>query len=309
MLIRLRARYNAHIEAWLRGFNGFIKKPIETLITVLIIAVTLTLPALFSVVGDNWKTLTDHWQQGGHLSLFLNVGVSPADETALLQQVQNTPGVAQAILKSAAESLADLQQQEGMQDVMQYLSENPLPATIDVIPTSAVNTAEKRYALHQQLKSYPHVEKAPLDKQWMKRFYAVLDTVDYIATGFILFLGLVVVFIIVNTLRLAIQSRHEEIEVLTLIGASYAYIIRPFLYLGLLYGFAGAFLAMVLVKLIAFSLMPSVNQLAQDFQLNDIVMGLSFEQDVLLLLSGSLLGWLAARYSVKSLSRLYLSHR
>lgn len=303
MLGKLRARVAYHVQAGMNSLHAFARKPLTTLMTVLVIAITLTLPALFWVFTDNLQQLSGDWQRGGHISLYLDTAISSTDEAALLEQVRTTQGVGEAILTSPAEGLVELQQQEGMQDIMQYLPENPLPAVIDVIPAVDMSSSEHVIALYQLLKSYPHIAQAKFDMQWVSRLYALLDIASRMADGLMVLLATAVVFIIGNTLRMAIHQRHEEITVLKFIGAGNAYIIRPFLYLGVFYGLAGAMLAMLLVHGITLSLSRLVNQLAETYQMHYALMGLSFRQAMVLLLSAMALGWLGARLSVRSLCR------
>lgn len=299
MLTKLRALVAHHLQAALTSFKTLCGKPLATLMTVLVIAITLVLPALFGVMSDNMHQLITKWQSGGHISLYLKAPLSAADEIAVLSRVQKTAGVERATLKSSAEGLAELQKQEGMQDMMRYLPENPLPAVIDVTPETDLNTPEKIEQLYSQLKSYPQVEQAKLDMQWIKRLQAILGFIDTLAHGLILLLTLAVILVIGNTLRLAIHNRYEEIQVLKLIGAKDSFIIRPFLYAGIWYGLAGALFAVLLVNIFMLSLTLVVNQLAAVYDMHYSLAGLSIRQIGLLVVSASVLGWLGALLSVK----------
>lgn len=306
MLGRLQQYLAYHAQASTNSMKSLLQKPLTTFMTSMVIGMTLTLPTLFWVFTDNLQQLTQDWRRGGHILLYLASPLSSSDETALLVRVQSTLGVEHVTLKTAADGLRELQQQEGMQDIMHYLPENPLPAVIDVIPTAEMNTAEKVGELQQVLQSYPHVEQAKVDMQWLNRLYTLMDVSTHMARGLMILLASAVILIIGNTLRMAMHHRHEEIQVLTLIGAGRAYIIRPFLYLGLFYGFAGAVIAILLVNAILASLTVLVNQLADAYDMHYALMGLSFRQGMLLLFSATALGWLAARWSVRSLFRTAL---
>lgn len=303
MLTKLRTRLAYHAQAFKNSLNTLRRKPLANILTIIVIGITLTLPAIFWVFADNLQQLSMDWQRGGHISLYLDTSISNTDEANLFRRVRNTAGVGEAKLTSSAEGLAELQHQEGMQDIMQYLPENPLPAVIDVTPALDMNNSVKLDSLYQVLKSYPHVDQAKFDMQWVTRLYTVLDVVAKLAHGLILLLASAVVLIIGNTLRLAIQSRHEEIVVLKLIGASDAFIVRPFLYLGICYAIGGALFAMVLVNGIILSLGLLVNQLAQAYQMHYDLVGLSLRQTLLLVSFAIALGWFGARLSVRSLCK------
>lgn len=288
-----------HLQAALISFNVLCRKPLTTMMTVLVIAITLVLPALFWVMTDNVDQLIVNWQRGGHISLYLTASLPAEKEIELLSKVQMTSGVAHATLKSSAEGLAELQQQEGMQDIMSYLPENPLPAVIDVIPAQDVITPAKLEQLYEQLKSYPAVEQAKIDMQWVNRLHAIVNFMSKIADGLMMLLALAVLLIIGNTLRLAIHNRYEEIRVLKLIGAKDSFIVRPFLYTGIWYGLAGGIFAVLLVSIFMLSLTLVANQLAAVYQMHYSLVGLSLRQVLLLVLSSTILGWLGACLSVR----------
>lgn len=299
MLKQARALLSYHLQAASNSFNFLCYKPLATMMTVVVIAITLTLPALFWVFTDNLEQLTVNWQRGGQISLYLKSPLSAAEENALLERVRATDGVGHATIKSAADGLAELQQQEGMHDIMRYLPENPLPAVIEVIPTLVQNTPAQVEQLFMRLQTYPQVEQAKLDMQWINRLHALLGFANQIAHALIALLASAVVLIIGNTLRLAIHNRHEEIQVLKLIGASDPFIARPFLYSGIWYGLAAAILAVFFVNIFMLSLAVAIKQLASVYQMNYPMSGLSVKQAYFLVLMAISLGWLGARLSVK----------
>lgn len=299
MFSKLRTLCACHVQAAASSLSLLLAKPLASMITVFVIAITLTLPALFWVFSENIQQRMTDWRQGGHISLYLKSSVSSAQQIQLLNKIRVMPGVGQATLKSPEEGLIELQHQEGMQDIMRYLPENPLPAVIEVIPALHVDAPEKVESLFLRLKKLDQVEQAKLDLQWVNRLYAILEFVTSIAHGLMILLGFAVTFIIGNTLRLAIHHRHEEIQILKLIGATDPFILRPFLYSGIWYGLASSFLAIILVNLFLFSLSFAASQLASAYQMHYSFIGLSSRQVLLLILSAIVLGWLGARLTVK----------
>lgn len=299
MLKRIRMQLLGHRQALVSSMKALCDTPLATCMTLTVIAISLTLPALFWLLSTNIKQLTSGWQQGEHISLYLQVSLSEAEQSALLQKVRQTEGVAVATLISAREGLVQLQQQEGLRDVSQYLETNPLPAVIDVLPAPLLNTPEKIQALFQQLKAYPHVEQVKLDMQWIARLYAILGFVTALAKAFMMLLGFAVVMIIGNTLRLAVHKRHEEVQVLKLIGATDAYIARPFLYSGLWFGFIGALFALLLMKLFVLSLSSVFHELLILYHIQYVALSFSWIEAFYLVCIAMGLGWLGARLSIK----------
>lgn len=298
MLKSIRIALTGHRQALLQSFKTLMDTPFATFMTLTVIAVALTLPALFWLLSTNIKQLTTSWQQGEHIALYLQVGLSEGDQQQLLKKIRTTQGVANAVLISPQEALRSLQQQEGLQDVNQYLTENPLPAVIDVTPEESFNQPETLNTLFQHLSAYPHVEQAKLDMQWVSRLYAILSFVTALAKAFMILLGFAVIMIIGNTLRLAIHKHYNEVKVLKLIGATNAYIARPFLYSGLWFGFLGAILALVLVYIFLWSLTAAFHEVLVLYHLQSMQIIFSWQACIALILIAMTLGWLGARLSI-----------
>lgn len=299
MLKRAQAILSYHLQAAIQSLNSLCRKPLATMMTSIVIAIALALPALFWVFSDNVAKLTANWQRGGHISLYLKPGLSEAEQQLVLQKVRATDGVAQVSLKSSTEGLSELTQQEGMQDIMRYLPENPLPALIDVVPALIIDSPAKLDMLARQLQSVSHVENAKVDMEWISRLHALLGFAAKFADALLALLAMAVIMIVGTTLRLALHSRQEEIQVLKLIGAKDPFILRPFLYSGVWYGALGAVFAIFMVNIFIFSLGAAVNQLAVAYQMHYPLAGLSMRQILLLVLFAIILGWMGARLSVK----------
>lgn len=299
MLKRTRSYLAYHLQAATDSLNFLCRKPLGTMMTVIVIAIALALPALFWVFTDNLSQLTVGWQRGGHISLYLQPSLSKAQQNNIMQKLRSTEGVGQATLKSSEDGLAELTQQEGMHDIMRYLPENPLPAVIEIVPALSIDSPAKLDLLSRHLKDLSQVEQVKLDMEWIGRLHAILGFAANLANALMALLALAVILIIGNTLRLAIHNRQEEIRILKLIGAADPFIIRPFLYSGVWYGLAGAVLAVFLVNIFILSLGVVINQLAVAYQMHYPMTGLSMRQILLLLLFAIILGWLGARLSVK----------
>ena len=109
--------------------------------------------------------------------------MTDAEQKALLKKVRDTEGVGQASLKSSADGLSELTQQEGMQDIMRYLPENPLPAVIEVVPALVIDSPAKLDLLSRQLEALPQVEQVKLDMEWISRLHAILGFAANVANA------------------------------------------------------------------------------------------------------------------------------
>ncbi|MFI4962221.1 MAG: permease-like cell division protein FtsX [Legionellales bacterium] len=287
-----------HLQAILHSLNVMCRKPLATVMTLIVIAIALALPAFFWVFTDNISQLSVGWERGGSISLYLKHTQTEAEQVQLLKKVRGMQGVGQAELKSSEAGLAELTQQEGMRDIMRYLPENPLPSVIEISPSLVIDSPSKLDELVRQLQALPQVEQVKLDREWISRLHAISECMAQVTKALMVLLALAVVLIIGTTLGLAIRSRQEEIQILKLIGAADPFIRRPFLYSGMWYGMAGALVAVFLVNILILGLGSALNQLTLTYQMHYALVGLSLKQIPLLVLFAMILGWLGALVSV-----------
>lgn len=300
MLNAFREKWVRHVQSAVYSFQVLCQKPLSTFITVVAIAVALTLPALFWVLSDNFRKITNEWQHRAHISIYLALHQDLASQKQVLTAVQAVEGVERATLKTPDEGLRDLEKQEGMQDLMHYLPDNPLPAAIDVVPFSTFDTPLKLEQLCNQLQHVPGVAQVKLDLEWVKRLQLILSIVRIFASLLMGLLAAAVVLIIGNTLRLAMHHRQEEILVLKLIGATDAYILRPFIYSGIWYGLFGAIMAIFLVNAFLFSLSFAAERLATIYEIHYAFIGLTLKQAYLMVIFSSFLGIISSQCFVRS---------
>ena len=294
-----RRLMSRHIQAMNASIQALRAAPWTTGITVIVLAVTLSLPVLFWLLMEHLKPITHEWREGNEIALYLESPLSSADETALLARVRATAGVSQVTFMSAEASLKELEQQEGMEDIRRYLPENPLPSVMNVMPASELNTPEKLEQLFLTLEAYPHVEQAKLNRDWSNRLYALLGFMGHLTWLLGGLFGLMVVFVIRNLLQLAAQEHQEEIQVLKLIGATDAFIIRPFLYTGIGFGAIGALFAFLGVHAVLSMLSHALQALVATGFGAPIAIKMSCVDAVKWVGFGMLLGWFGAYLPLK----------
>jgi cell division transport system permease protein len=205
---------------------------------VLVIGVTLALPAAINLVVKNARAISGSWDNALDFAVFLNQGVNESEAAGLARLIGQRADVESVQFISASDALADFRAQSGFGAALDQLPDNPLPHTLVVRP-SAGNTSASMVLLQEELANLPETEHVQVDTEWVQRFHAILDIVrQAIAIGAAL-LGIAIIVIIGNTIRLDIENRREEIEVTKLIGASNAFVRRPFLWTGFWYGLFG----------------------------------------------------------------------
>ncbi len=286
-----------HAQTALFSLGRLYRTPVASLMTAAVIGIAFAMPAGLYLLVDNLQQLGQRWDGSASLSLFLKQDIREERAHNLAERLRTWPEIASVQLVTPDQALAEFRELSGFGDALDALESNPLPGVLTVKPSAGHGDAEQSGFLQDKLGRLPEVEIAQLDLQWVKRFGTMME----IAQRGILLVGsllaLAVLLTVGNTIRLDIFNRREEIEVSKLIGATNAFIRRPFLYSGLWYGLIGAGLAWLLVELAFWQLRGPVRQLAGLYQSEFALATFGLTEAFLLLLLGILLGlagsWLA----------------
>lgn len=297
LALHLRIYLLRHLQNFFYSLGQLWRAPFATLMTILVIGIALALPAGLYVVLDNAQRLSGGWKGGAQISLFLQQGMTPQAADGLKNRLTQRKDITHVEFISASAALEEFQQRSGFGDALKALGENPLPAVMVVIPDLQHSDTDSLQQLLRQCQEMPEVELAQLDMQWVQRLFAIMHIIQQGVLVLALLLAMAVVLTIGNTIRLAIQSRRQEIVVMKLIGATNAFIRRPFLYTGFWYGLSGGLMAWLLVKLSLLTLSDAVKQLANLYSQPFALESLPFFTTLALLFASIFLGltgsWLA----------------
>lgn len=286
-----------HLRVFVASLGHLSRAPVATLMTSAVIAIALALPSGMFVVIGNLGGLSQSWDGSTQISLYLKQSVSPQQAQSMADRLRLHRDIDAVHLIDKAAGLKQFSANSGFGDALKYLDDNPLPNVLVVQPHIDPAHPENISQLLHELEAEKRVDLAQLDMEWVKRLYTLLELAQravWIVGGL---LALAVLLIIGNTIRLDIESRRAEIEVSKLIGASNAFIRRPFLYTGLWYGLLGGILAWILTAISLGLLDDPVQRLSGLYQSSFQLTGLSFGQAMNLLALSCLLGligsWLA----------------
>ena len=286
-----------HVSTAISAFGRLARQPFASLMTILVIAVTLALPSALHLLIKNAQSISASWDNALDFSVYLKVDTSINDARRLADIIQQRADIEQVTLISSDEALADFRDQSGFGEALDHLTVNPLPHTLVVRPGSA-NTEASMALLNEELGNLPEADFVQVDTEWVRRFHAILDILQRSIAIVATLLGAAIIVIIGNTIRLDIQNRREEIEVTKLIGASNAFVRRPFLYSGLWYGLGGGLLALALVRYGLFAVEAPVTRLAGLYNSPFTVLSLDLAESLLIVGAGVTLGlagsWVAA---------------
>ena len=291
---RLRS-YRYHHRATLKtSVLKMLREPLQSLLMILVIAIALTLPAALYLGVENISQLSGGVDSSAQISVFVKKGARDPALTKLAEQLEGLSGVASVSYISAQSALDEFKAVSGFGSALQYLDNNPLPEAFLVQPL-LFNDASRLVA---EIRKMALVDDVQLDMAWLQRLDALLDIGRKLVLALAVALGLGVILVVGNTIRLAIQSRRDEITVVKLVGGTDAYVRRPFLYSGLLFGLMGALVAAILLASLGFWLAEPVRNLAGLYQSQYSISGLGFGGFMVLLLIGGSVGLIGAWLAV-----------
>lgn len=256
----------SHFRQALGSLGELWRSKSASLMTIGVLGLSITLPSTLYVMVKNAENVSSGWEQASQISLFLKTNSSQGDIDQLLKRIQLWPEIDSINYISADQALDEFKELSGFGDAISYLDQNPLPNVILVTPTSHHANPVAARLLLDKLKSEREVDIGKLDIEWLERLHALLNVVKDLVTVIALLLFLAVVLIIGNTIRLNILSKKDEILVMKLVGATDAFIQRPFMYTGFWYGFLGGLLAWIAVILLLWWMSSSISVVSELYQ-------------------------------------------
>ncbi len=302
---RLRSYFGNHLRVSIASLGRLYAQPVATLMTTAVIAIALALPVGLYIALDNVGKLSSDWDGSTQISLFLKTEINKAEAEKLMRRLQKHKHIREVEMIGKDKGLQQFKELSGFGDALKYLDDNPLPIVLVVQPKTMLDQPDKTTSLLAELGKIKQVDLAQLDIQWVKRLYTLLEIANRSIWVISTMLAVAVLLIVGNTIRLDIQNRREEIEVSKLIGASDAFIRRPFLYTGAWYGLIGGLLAWS-ITLISLVLMEDpIHKLALLYHSEFRLSGLGPGNTLLLILFSGFLGlagsWIAVSRHLKEI--------
>ena len=294
----LRAWLSHHLDCARDSLRRLLYSPLSSTMGWLVIGIALALPVGLLLVLDNARDLLGRLDSPVQLSLFLEMELPATEVEEMVRTLEQRPDVAATRLVTPRQALQEFEQMLGHDDLLDHLDANPLPNLILVSPAASPGdraAADLQWALGE----LPGVERVVLDMAWVQRLNSILRLGERLVWVIGSLLGLGVLLVVGNSIRLVIESRRDEILIIKLVGGSDAYVRRPFLYTGLGYGLGGALMAWLIVAVAGWLLAEPLQALALTYHVDFTAQGLrgGWRTGLPLLLVGSALGlagsWLA----------------
>ena len=298
---RLLARIATLVRSALRGFGA---SPLTSGVAVVTIAVTLVLVGAFALLVANMEAVLGRFGDALRVTAFLEDGLDGDAQRALVTSASRLEGVESVSLVSREQALERFRRGVGRgAALLEGLSENPLPASLEISLVPELRSAEGLARVADAVEKLPGVSDVASGRDWVEGYLRGVALVRGVGTGLAVILALASLLIIANTIRLAVLSRRDELEILSLVGASRSYVAAPFLMEGWLQGALGGALALGALYAIFRLVLPGL-----EFGLELVLGGVAprfFElrEALALVLAGSALGLFGAGVAVASESR------
>jgi cell division transport system permease protein len=283
-----------HAQMFVASLGRLVRHPLSTMMTVAVIGIALALPAGLQLLVSNGRALSGHWDSAIEISVYLEQSVSTERAAEYAQELRNDEAIADVRLISADDAFEEFRQYSGFGTALDALTDNPLPNLLVLRPAPGMDSEMAVASLGKRLELMLPAEMIQTDTEWVGRFHAMLDLVKRVVALAAALLALGVLIIVGNTIRLDIQNRRDEIEVTKLIGATDAFIRRPFLYTGAWYGFFGGLFALGLVTTSLWALEEPVGRLAGLYGSKFQLAAPEVPEIAVLVVGGTALGWLGS---------------
>ena len=275
------------------------------LLNVLVVAIALALPFAGLTVLENIRPVSEQLAVEPEISIFLAMETPRDKATALAPQIrriaQDGRRAAKLEFVSRENALNVLKNRSGLGDTVAALGSNPLPDAyvLKLAGFDDAADAARIDTIAGQLKSLPGVEHVQVDSAWVKRLAALLHVLRVALAFLAATLGVVVIAVVFNTIRLQVMNQRDEIEISRLVGATDRFIYRPFFYTGALLGLCAGALALGAVAVALYPLNDAIAEFARLYASEFRLAPLGVLPTAALLAVSAALGLLGAMLSVR----------
>ncbi|MGC4080577.1 MAG: ABC transporter permease [Vicinamibacterales bacterium] len=218
------------------------------------IAIALFVTGAFLVVTSNLERLAEEWSGAAEMSVYLDDDISGADRAAIERELRATGAVTDVQFVSKEQALVRFRQTfPDLAGTLGSLDENPLPASLDVRLASSVDAQRAIEGVIGKLRTQAGVSDVRYDKDWLDRLLRGLRLLRLIGLALGASLIVAAALTITNVVRLALNARRDELDIMHLVGAPTAYVRGPFIMEGALHGGVGASVALLVLAVVFFS--------------------------------------------------------
>lgn len=283
-------------DAW----DEYRHSPGVNLLATATLTTVLFLAGLVLLVLANVERRVERTLQDVHVEVYLLDGADAIQVAALKEDLLSRPGVARVDYVSKAQALVRYSSWAAdMAELSRELEVNPLPASLEVYLEGDVDAPLVARQVADHLEGAPGVEEVRFNREWLVRIESFLEVARAGSAVLAIVVLFAVAFVMASVMRLAVYARRDEIEIMTLVGATPAFVRGPFLIAGLGHGLVAALAGLGLVELLRLSL----NRYSGEDSALIVDLATSspmpFQHALLLVLSGLLVGAAGSYFAVR----------
>jgi cell division transport system permease protein len=234
-----------------RAFQNMWRNLFPNVTTIGVITISVLIFSTFSLIAFNLASFLEIWEEKIEVIVYLNRKTSINEVESLLEKSRLVEGVESVKYVSPADAMAFMETRLGNQkNLLEGIQPTVLPPSFEVRLKKDYRNPVKIKEVVSQLKRFPQFEEIQYGQEWVETFSVlvhILRLTQWMLGGLLL---VAMVFIISNTLQLAISSRREEIEIMQLVGASPSFIQIPFYIEGIVQGLLGSGLAIIFLYIL-----------------------------------------------------------
>jgi cell division transport system permease protein len=236
------------------AFASILGNRLIYLISTGTISISILLFAAFVLLSVNFSNWVEGWEKSLSMSVYLKDGTDDQAKQGIKTAIERLPGAEIKGYISKKRALRDLEETLGSQArLLEGLTKNPLPASYEVVFRNNSLKREDLRKIKESLEKVEGVDEVQYSEQWIEEFEGLVYMTKILGTIIGGLLCVAVLFIVTNTIKLAIYSRQAEIEIYKLVGATDWFVKTPFLIEGAIQGVMGAAIALAILFL-AYSL-------------------------------------------------------
>ncbi|SPP31865.1 Cell division protein FtsX [Arsenophonus endosymbiont of Aleurodicus floccissimus] len=280
--------------AWLNTLSDMLRQPLATLLTVVVIAISITLPSLCYIIWKNISQAAQQWYPTPQLTIYLDKSLDEKGAKQTVAGLKQLDGVKSVNYLSREEAMIEFRNWSVFGTTLDLLEENPLPAVAIITPKIDFQNSQSLINLRNKVGQLAGIEDVRMDDSWFIRLAALTGLIGQIAMVIGILMVMAVFLVIGNSIRLNIFACRDTINVMKLIGATDGFIMRPFLNSGIILGFFGALLSLILSALLVWQLTGIVTQVAGVFGTTFHIQSFLWDEVLLVILIAAMIGWLAA---------------
>lgn len=245
----------ARLIAWLREHGRLFRETVEhiarnllaSLLAWALIGIALSLPLGLYLIENSLSLITEPWPESPGITVYLQQGTSTHRVQLLETSLVEDTRIESASYVSPEVALDQFSSLIGLESLVEDLDENPFPGSFDVVPAADMSSGDHERLL-EELENIEEVRDVVSEGLWLDRVLAVSEFIRRLSWILAGIFGVGAVLVTASSVRLVIEARLAELQVMSLVGATPRFMRRPFVYFGIVYGVGGALMAAMLIS-------------------------------------------------------------